>query len=93
MIRLLENPNSSKVTLAVACYDLGEFCRFVPHSKIILETSYSDSDMKENRGKASGKTGKELLMDMINYGDKSVKEQALLATQKMMIHNWQSVKA
>jgi len=60
-----------------------------------LETSFSD-DLGDNRiveQRRSNKTGKALLMEMINNPSKNVKEQALLATQKMMIHNWQSVKA
>jgi len=95
LIRLLDdNSNSDALTLAVACHDIGEFCRFVSYSKMVLETSFAD-DMGEGKiatGKFSSKTGKQLLMGMIDNKDKMVKEQALLATQKMMIHNWQSVK-
>ena len=89
ILKLLSESKDTR-TLAVACYDLGEFCRYVPHSRIILETTSHDQ-IQESRG--SGKSGKQLLMDKISHRDKDVKEQALLATQKMMIHNWQSVKA
>ena len=37
--------------------------------------------------------GKKRLMSMIQEEESSVREQALLAVQKMMIHNWQSLKA
>lgn len=96
LIRLLDTgSNSDTTTLAVACHDIGEFCRFVSYSKMVLETSFA-ADMGEGKmalNKFSSKTGKQLLMDMIDSKDKNVKEQALLATQKMMIHNWQSVKS
>lgn len=96
LIRLLDsNSNSDITTLAVACHDIGEFCRFVSYSKMVLETSFA-ADMGEGKmaqNKFSSQTGKQLLMGMIDSKDKNVKEQALLATQKMMIHNWQSVKS
>lgn len=74
LVRLLDSPN--EVTQAVACYDLGEFCRFHPFARQILE----------------GANGKQKLMVMIKNGSAQVREQALLATQKMMIHNWQNLK-
>lgn len=79
--KLIELLYSDKLsTQAVACYDLGEFCRFSPYSKVIMNHM------------GSGKSGKSKLMEMIQSPAAEVKEQALLATQKMMIHNWQNLK-
>jgi len=62
---------------AIACFDLGEFCRFHPFGKNILE-----------------KLGaKEVLMDLFNSSNSTVKENAILAIQKMMINNWQAASA
>lgn len=38
------------------------------------------------------KSGKSKLMEMIKSENAEVREEALLATQKMMIHNWQTLK-
>jgi hypothetical protein len=35
--------------------------------------------------------GKELMMGLIQAENSAVREQALLAIQKMMIHNWQTL--
>lgn len=74
LVRLLENPD--EITQAIACYDLGEFCRFYPFARNILDKN----------------EGKNKLMHMIKNSSGTVREQALLATQKMMIHNWQNLK-
>lgn len=78
LIRLIDSGNADTTTLAVACHDLGEFCRFVPHSKMVLEASSTDNleSAKMNPNKYA-KSGKQLLMDMISHKDKNVKEQAL----------------
>lgn len=61
---------------AIACYDLGEFCRFYPRGKAVIETLQI----------------KDIIMEKARYSeDKSVKEQALLALQKIMIQNWQAI--
>ena len=74
LVRLLDS--SDEKTKAVACYDLGEFCRFHPFARQVLD-------------KAGGKSK---LMSMIKSDSNMVREQALLSTQKMMIHNWQNLK-
>ena len=65
----------NKETQAVACFDLGEFSRLHPFSKKLLD----------NLG------GKTKLMRMIETDDPSIREQALIAVQKLMINNWQLV--
>jgi len=78
LIHLLYSNDSQ--TQAVACYDLGEFCRFSPYSRVILNQIGNE------------KSGKSKLMEMIKSDNAEVREEALLATQKMMIHNWQNLK-
>ena len=69
--------SDDSTTRSIACYDLGEFCRFHHFARTVLE----------NNG------GKVKLMSMIQEDESAVREQALLAVQKMVIHNWQSLRA
>ncbi len=62
-------------TQAVACFDLGEFSRLHPFSKIVLESI----------------EGKNKLMLMIENPSPLVRENALIAVQKLMIYNWRIV--
>jgi len=66
----------------VACYDLGEFARFHPDGRMVIT-------------KMRGKTK---LMSLLGGGkdDKipeSVRKQALLAVQKLMVHNWEQLNS
>jgi V-type H+-transporting ATPase subunit H len=64
------------MNVAIACYDLGEFCRFYTNGKKVIESLQI----------------KDLIMEKARYSeDKLVREQALLALQKIMIQNWQSL--
>lgn len=67
--------SKDEVTQAVACYDLGEFSRLHPYARNVLD--------KEN--------GKNKLMNMVNKDNALVKENALVALQKLMITKWQMV--
>lgn len=58
--------------MAIACFDLGEFCRFHPYGRNILETIGA----------------KTVIMSCAKHNDNTVKENALLALQKIMLHNW-----
>lgn len=73
LIGLLDS--ADETTQAVACFDLGEFSRLHPFSKMILE-------------KLDGKTK---LMHMIEKDSPLVREHALVAIQKLMINNWQII--
>lgn len=73
LIRLLDS--ADETTQAVACFDIGEFSRLHPFSKLILE-------------KLDGKTK---LMHMIEKESPIVREHALVAIQKLMINNWQII--
>ena len=69
LVRLLDSPD--EITKTVACFDIGEFSRLYPFSKLVLE-------------KIEGKTK---LMKMVERESDTVREQALVALQKLMINN------
>ncbi|CAD8123762.1 unnamed protein product [Paramecium sonneborni] len=68
---ILKSNNNQNV--AVACYDLGEFCRFHPFGKVVLEQL----------------NAKQEIMRQARSDDQSIRENALLSLQKIMLHNWQ----
>lgn len=73
LVHLLTSDREKNVI--IACYDIGEFCRFHPFGKNVLEKL----------------GGKQIIMDLTKHENTQVKEQALLSLQKIMIHNWQSI--
>jgi len=70
---LVLDDSKDEMALEVACYDLGEFARFHPDGKRIIE----------------GWKGKGKLMALLNHQNPGVRKQALLCVQKMMVQNWQ----
>eukprot|EP01135_Chromosphaera_perkinsii_P004759 Nk52_evm31s295 gene=Nk52_evmTU31s295 len=64
---------SEAETVAVAVHDLGEFVRHYPRGKKVID--------KLN--------GKSAIMGLMNHGDSAVRYEALLAVQKLMVHNWE----
>jgi len=72
LIQLL-NESKDDVGLEVAAYDLGEFARFYPDGKRIIEQF----------------GGKSKLMALLNHDNPNVKKQALLCVQKLMVQNWE----
>ncbi|KAK9506152.1 hypothetical protein O3M35_008139 [Rhynocoris fuscipes] len=61
------------LVLSVASYDIGEYVRHYPRGKIVIE----------NLG------GKQLVMQLLSHEDPNVRYEALLAVQKLMVHNWE----
>jgi len=59
--------------LALACWDIGEFVRFHPRGKAIIE----QIDCKVP------------IMKLLNHESEKVKGEALLALQKLMVTNWE----
>ncbi|CAA9990667.1 vacuolar ATP synthase subunit h, putative [Plasmodium knowlesi strain H] len=63
------------VTVAVACFDIGEFARLYPNGKKICQKFR----IKEN------------VMILIATKDRDIVREALLCAQKIMLNNWQSI--
>jgi len=61
------------VIQAVAVHDLGEYVRHYPRGKNLIETL----------------GGKTLVMTLLSHEDPNVRYEALLAVQKLMVHNWE----
>merc|ERR1712154_30889 len=70
LINLLDSNDPE--TVAVACYDIGEWSRFYPDAKAVIEKL----------------KGKYKLMSLINHIDDEVKQHALNAVQKVLVKNW-----
>ena len=65
----------SMVSVAVACYDLGEFMRFYPSGKrIIVQLG-----------------AKTLVMALLEHEDDGVQTQALACCSKIMVSNWDQI--
>ncbi|CRH02314.1 vacuolar ATP synthase subunit h, putative [Plasmodium relictum] len=62
-------------TVAVACFDIGEFARLYPNGKKICQKFR----IKEN------------IMILITTKDRDIVREALLCAQKIMLNNWQSI--
>jgi len=71
LINLLNSPN--EVTVEVACYDIGEFARFHPDGKRIIQAHQ----------------GKRYLMEKMSHKNPLISRQALTAVQKLMVTNWE----
>ncbi|XP_017134196.1 V-type proton ATPase subunit H isoform X2 [Drosophila elegans] len=61
------------IILSVACFDIGEYVRHYPRGKHVLEQL----------------GGKQIVMQHLGHEDPNVRYEALLAVQKLMVHNWE----
>ncbi|XP_058816980.1 V-type proton ATPase subunit H isoform X1 [Topomyia yanbarensis] len=61
------------LVLSVASYDIGEYVRHFPRGKHVIEQL----------------GGKQLVMQLLAHEDPNVRYEALLAVQKLMVHNWE----
>lgn len=68
LLKLLEASRDSR-TLAVGCFDLGQFVTFFPHGRQMV------MDLR----------GKELVMRLMMHPDPEVQKQALLCVQKVLL--------
>jgi len=64
---------NDKKILTIACYDVGQFTRFHPRGKQIIQ----QLDVKT------------LLMKLLSHLDEDVRREALTALQKLMVQNWE----
>lgn len=59
--------------LSVAAHDIGEYVRHYPRGKNVVEQL----------------GGKQFVMTLLSHEDPNVRYEALLAVQKLMVHNWE----
>ncbi|KAE9549010.1 hypothetical protein FO519_007783 [Halicephalobus sp. NKZ332] len=64
---------SDPLVLCVAAHDIGEYVRHYPRGKSIIEQFQ----------------GKQAVMRLLSADDPNVRYHALLAVQKLMVHNWE----
>ncbi|XP_076437697.1 V-type proton ATPase subunit H-like [Babylonia areolata] len=72
LVRLLETSRDALV-LSVAAHDIGEYIRYYPRGKNILEQLGA----------------KQRIMHFLTHEDPNVRYESLLALQKLMVHNWE----
>uniref|UniRef100_A0A5S6QYB9 V-type proton ATPase subunit H n=1 Tax=Trichuris muris TaxID=70415 RepID=A0A5S6QYB9_TRIMR len=65
--------SNDPLVLCVAAHDLGEYVRHYPRGKTVIE--HLD--------------GKTMVMRLLTHDDPNVRYHALLAVQKIMVHNWE----
>ncbi|KAK4310428.1 hypothetical protein Pmani_018012 [Petrolisthes manimaculis] len=65
--------SKDNLVLSVACHDIGEYTRHYSRGKRVLEQL----------------GGKQSVMQHLTHQDPSVRYEALLAVQKLMVHNWE----
>jgi len=79
-------------TVAIACFDLGEFCRYHPFGRKLRFKKKKIKIWKLKKCSVLEKMkGKDYIMNKARGDNQQVKEQALVALQKIMIHNWQAI--
>ncbi|CAG5095320.1 Similar to VhaSFD: V-type proton ATPase subunit H (Drosophila melanogaster) [Cotesia congregata] len=61
------------LVLSVASFDIGEYVRHYPRGKHVLEQL----------------GGKQRVMQLLSHEDPNVRYEALIAVQKLMVHNWE----
>lgn len=59
--------------LSVAAHDIGEYVRYYPRGKNVIEQLGA----------------KQLVMQYLSHEDPNVRYEALIAVQKLMVHNWE----
>lgn len=65
--------STDHLVLSVACFDIGEYVRHYARGKHVIEQL----------------GGKQLVMQLLAHEDPNVRYEALLAVQKLMVHNWE----
>jgi V-type H+-transporting ATPase subunit H len=73
---ILTSASDSQV-LCIACFDVGEFARFHPRGKVLIQQTGL----------------KLALMKLMEDKDSEIKKHALLAVQKLMVTNWEYLSA
>ncbi|KAA0188880.1 Atp6v1h [Hyalella azteca] len=69
----LMETSTDPLVLSVACHDIGQYSRHYAAGKKVLEQL----------------DGKQCVMAHLSHSDPNVRYEALLAVQKLMVHNWE----
>eukprot|EP01111_Echinosteliopsis_oligospora_P007418 TRINITY_DN223_c0_g1_i1.p1 TRINITY_DN223_c0_g1~~TRINITY_DN223_c0_g1_i1.p1 ORF type:complete len:452 (-),score=109.78 TRINITY_DN223_c0_g1_i1:84-1439(-) len=72
-LRMILRTSTDITVLSVACYDIGEFVRFHPRGKEIVQQTGLKPEV----------------MELLKHENEDVKKQALFSVQKMLVNNWQ----
>ncbi|KAL3889425.1 hypothetical protein ACJMK2_001769 [Sinanodonta woodiana] len=72
LVKLLQESRDPLI-LSVAAHDIGEFVRYYPRGKNVIEQLGA----------------KQLVMQYLSHEDPNVRYEALIAVQKLMVHNWE----
>ncbi|XP_031548842.1 V-type proton ATPase subunit H-like [Actinia tenebrosa] len=73
ILNYLMESSTDPTTLCIAAHDIGEYVRHFPRGKTVIESLGC----------------KVKVMKMMTHDDPSVRKEALLAVQKIMVHNWE----
>lgn len=73
MLVRLLESSKDPLILSVAAHDLGEYVRHYPRGKVVIEQL----------------GGKQMVMQYLSHEDPNVRFEALIAVQKLMVHNWE----
>ena len=85
LVILLENGND--LTKAVACYDLGQFARYHPYGRL-----YSTRHLNIENRVLDKKGAKDKIIALMETSKNAeIREQALIAVQKILISDWQRI--
>jgi len=73
LVKLLKDTATSPAVLEIAAFDIGEYVRYYPRGKSVIEQF----------------DGKSAVMALLTHNDANVKHQSLLCVQKLMVHHWE----
>eukprot|EP00741_Cyanophora_paradoxa_P012481 tig00020610_g12060.t1 len=77
LVSLLKSPTASAKDLAIVCHDLGEFVRFHPRGRQLLQSMEAKGTM----------------LGLMAHQDAEVKKHALVAVQRMLCQHWEALSS
>eukprot|EP01029_Cantina_marsupialis_P029148 TRINITY_DN779869_c0_g1_i1.p1 TRINITY_DN779869_c0_g1~~TRINITY_DN779869_c0_g1_i1.p1 ORF type:complete len:472 (+),score=130.21 TRINITY_DN779869_c0_g1_i1:47-1462(+) len=86
LVKLLHTSRDNP-TIAVCCHDLGEYIRFVPEGKVILDNLSNLNSADDDFVPLDTKS---MVMGLLASPDAQVREHALMFCSKMLVHNWEA---
>jgi V-type H+-transporting ATPase subunit H len=95
LIELLDSED--ELTVEVACYDLGEFARFHPDGRKVVDKLGAKRKLmakmahKQSKSKKRELVSRSPLALLTRLRARAVAKMALLSVQKLMVQNWESL--